>query len=154
MIEPLLKVVLVSPQIPPNTGNIARLCVATMCELNLIEPIGFRIEDKYLKRAGLDYWPWVKLKTWNNLDEFIKHNDNGNFYLFTTKASRSYTKIAFKKGDILIFGNEPYGIGESFLVKNISHTYTIPMWGPVRSLNLATSVGIVVYEALRQIKGL
>lgn len=152
MNEPPLNIVLVEPRIPPNTGNIIRLCVATECRLHLVEPLGFRLEDRYLRRAGLDYWEQAQIRTWANFPDLRQSFAGSRFLYFSTRVNRPYTRADFQPGDFLVFGSEPDGLPERLLVDNLDDTYTIPMWGPVRSLNLSTSVGIVAYEALRQIK--
>ena len=153
MNEPPLNIVLVEPRIPPNTGNILRLCVATECRLHLVEPLGFRLEDRYLRRAGLDYWEQAQIRTWPNFPDLRQSFAGSRFLYFSTRVNRPYTRADFQPGDFLVFGSEPEGLPERLLVDNLDDTYTIPMWGPVRSLNLSTSVGIVAYEALRRIKG-
>ncbi|MBP7864877.1 MAG: tRNA (cytidine(34)-2'-O)-methyltransferase [Acidobacteria bacterium] len=150
---PVLHVVLVEPEIPPNTGNVARLCAATRCRLHLVEPLGFRVEDRYLRRAGLDYWEHVDVRTWKSLDALLETEPAGRFFLYSSRVHRPYTRAAHSPGDWLLFGCETRGLPEPLLARFADRTYTIPMWGPVRSLNLSTSVGIVVYEALRQIHG-
>jgi len=146
-----LKIALIHPEIPPNTGNIARLCVATNCELHLVKPLGFSISDKHLKRAGLDYWQYLKLFVHDSLELFL--NDlYGNFYFFSTKGKVPYTKISFSEDDWLIFGSETMGFPDLIFEKFGNKIYNIPMFGPVRCLNLSNSVAIVTYEALRQIK--
>lgn len=147
-----LKIVLVHPEIPPNTGNVARLCVATDCELHLVKPLGFSINDKHLKRAGLDYWQYLKLIIHNTLDDFLSQI-NGNFYFFSSKGEKTYTSIKYEKNDWLIFGSETKGFPECIFKKFSDRIFTIPMFGPVRCLNLSNSVAIVTYEALRQIEG-
>jgi len=150
---PPLHVVLVEPEIPPNTGNIARLCAATGCRLHLIEPLGFQIDDRSLKRAGMDYWQFVDHKVWKDLTTFFETEKPAHFHLATTKTKASFWDVRYQPGDYLIFGRETKGLPESLLEKYAPHCINIPMANPeVRSLNLATSVGIVVYEALRQIK--
>lgn len=144
-------IVLMQPEIPPNTGNIARLCAATETVLHLVEPLGFSIEDKHLKRAGLDYWEHVVIKRWQNLAELHNAEPGGRFFYLTTKASRSYLQATYKAGDFLVFGRETKGLPEELLLANQDTSITIPMTGKaVRSLNLSTSAGIVLYEALRQ----
>jgi tRNA (cytidine/uridine-2'-O-)-methyltransferase len=153
MSEPVLHIVLVAPQIPPNTGNVARLCAATGCRLHLVEPLGFRLDDRNLRRAGLDYWPLVDVRTWPDFGSLRAARPEGRFLFFSSRVRRPYTRAAFAPGDWLVFGQEEEGLPDAVLVENLDAAYTIPMWGAVRSLNLSTSVGIVAYEALRQIKG-
>ena len=145
----MINIVLVEPEIPPNTGNIARLCAATNSKLYLVGKLGFSMEDKYLKRAGLDYWDKVKIELVDSLEE-IGFVENG--YYLSTKVEKLYTDVQYKDGDFLIFGKETKGLPESLLRENPNTAITIPMTGEVRSLNLATSVGIVLYEAIRQIQ--
>ncbi len=149
----MFTIVLLEPQIPPNTGSIARLCGATNTELHIVGKIGFELSDKQLKRAGLDYWEYIRWEYFSDLDSYCKKFvQNERFHLLTTKSSRSYTSRKFLKGDYLIFGSETTGIDEPFLKKNWDHTCTIKMDNQnIRSLNLAMSVGIVLYEALRQV---
>ena len=146
----MFNIVLVEPEIPPNTGNVGRLCLATGSTLHLVEPFGFRIDDKQLKRAGLDYWDEVQLRTWKSFDELqrAQHPDARYFFL-TTKAKRPYFEIKFQPDDFLVFGRETKGLPESLLAANSANGLTIPMQG-TRSLNLATAVAIVLFEAVRQ----
>lgn len=148
----MIHVVLVEPQIPPNTGNIARFCAALSCRLHLIHPLGFSLEDRYLKRAGLDYWPHVELYQHESLNHFLNSYPQGHFYYLTTKSNRPYTSASFKEGDFLFFGSETKGLPDKLLQANLEKTLTIPMTGSVRSLNLSSSVAIVASEALRQIR--
>ena len=142
---------LLEPEIPPNTGNIARLCAATLTELHIVGVTGFRMDDRTLKRAGLDYWKSVKLHRHIDLGRLYESLPNSRFLYLTTKVNRSYSDWHFEKNDCLIFGRETRGIPEDILEANAERCLTIPMPNPnVRSLNLATSVGIVLYEALRQ----
>jgi tRNA (cytidine/uridine-2'-O-)-methyltransferase len=146
----VFNVVLVEPEIPPNTGNVGRLCLATKSILHLVKPLGFSLEDRQLKRAGLDYWKDVEVKTWNSLDALIKAKRSGERYFFvTTKTKRAYWDAQFRPGDFLIFGRETKGLPESVLAANGPQCITIPM-EDTRSLNLATAVGIVLFEAVRQ----
>ena len=144
-------VALFEPEIPPNTGNIARLCAATETPLHIVGATGFRMDDRTLKRAGLDYWDEVELHRHVDLDELYKNLSGSRFLYLTTKAHRSYTDWHFREGDCLIFGPETRGLPEPILRSDPDRCLTIPMRNKnVRSLNLATSVGIVLYEALRQ----
>jgi tRNA (cytidine/uridine-2'-O-)-methyltransferase len=147
----MFHVVLVEPEIPPNTGNIGRLCVAAGATLHLVHPLGFQINDRELKRAGLDYWPHLKLREWADWDDFTASlpNPNRSFFL-TTKSARSYVSQRYEAGDFLVFGRETRGLPESLLAANAERVLSIPMAPEARSLNLATAVGIVLYEALRQ----
>ena len=148
-----LNIVLVEPEIPPNTGSIARLCGATDSVLHLVHPLGFSTDDKHLKRAGLDYWPYVTIRHWPNLDTFLDGQDERRLFFFTTKTDRPYYQAAFNPGDLLIFGRETKGLPEEILALYSDRCYTIPMSNPhIRSLNLAMSAGIVLYEALRQVQ--
>jgi tRNA (cytidine/uridine-2'-O-)-methyltransferase len=148
---PPFNLVLVEPEIPPNTGSVARLCGATDSVLHLIHPLGFSTEDKHLKRAGLDYWPHVNIKHWQNFNEFLAVENERRLFFFTTKTERPYYHAAFSPGDYLIFGRETKGLPEEILALYADRCYTIPMSNPhIRSLNLAMSAGIVLYEALRQ----
>jgi tRNA (cytidine/uridine-2'-O-)-methyltransferase len=146
-----LNIVLVEPEIHPNTGNIARLCAATATRLHLIEPLGFRTDEAAVKRAGLDYWPHVDLHQHINYAAFQSAQPQ-RCWFFTTKAKRSYTSVEYAWGDCLIFGRETAGLPPELLSANWQHCLTIPMLTThVRSLNLATSVAIALYEALRQL---
>ena len=148
----MLRVVLYQPEIPPNTGNIARLCAATNSELHVIGPTGFRMDDRTLKRAGLDYWEHVSLFRHIDLDDCVARCPESRFIFFTTKAARSYTDWDFVDCDALVFGPETRGLPQPVLAAHADRCLTIPMANPnVRSLNLATAVGIVLYEALRQL---
>jgi tRNA (cytidine/uridine-2'-O-)-methyltransferase len=146
-----LHIALIQPQIPPNTGNIARLCAATDSSLHLIEPMGFSISDSNVRRAGLDYWDAVDL--WVHPDWFAFRDaiDRDRCLYFSAKAERSYWEAPYKPNSCLVFGSETEGMPRRILEKHPERCFTIPMTGPVRSLNLATAVGIVLYEALRQI---
>jgi tRNA (cytidine/uridine-2'-O-)-methyltransferase len=148
----MFNIVLVEPKIPPNTGSIGRLCVNLGAKLHLIEPLGFDISQKSLRRAGLDYWDRLELTVWKSFDDFLKINRvNRHFHLATTKSDRIYWDVNFYRGDFLMFGSETEGLREEFLLKHSENTITIPMSSGGRSLNLSISVGIVAYEALRQI---
>ena len=143
--------VLVHPQIPNNTGAIGRLCVNAGASLHLIKPIGFDIDEKAVRRAGLDYWDKLDLHVWESLDEFFTNNViTDNAYFATTKTDRPYFEADFKEGDFIFFGSETAGIPEAILNKYQSQTITIPMTKDGRSLNLAISTGIVLYDAIRQ----
>jgi tRNA (cytidine/uridine-2'-O-)-methyltransferase len=152
---PPMHVVLVEPEIPPNTGTIARLCIAMHVRLHLIEPLGFRIDDRTLQRAGMDYWRFVDLRLWPDWAAFRRGEPNGRLFFLTTKTTRSYLEAKFQPGDFLVFGRETRGLPESLLRENADACLTIPMPNPdVRSLNLATATAIVLSEALRQTGGL
>jgi len=146
----MFNVVLVEPEIPPNTGNVGRLCVATGSTLHLVEPFGFKLDDKQLKRAGLDYWHEVKVKTWKSFEQLQRAQETDARYFFlTTKSTRPYYEMKFELDDFLVFGRETKGLPESLLAANAEICLTIPMEG-TRSLNLATAVAIVLFEAVRQ----
>ncbi|MBI3541186.1 MAG: tRNA (cytidine(34)-2'-O)-methyltransferase [Deltaproteobacteria bacterium] len=147
-----MKVVLYRPEIPQNTGNIGRLCVATNTELYLVKPLGFFIDSKEIRRSGLDYWENLKFSMVENLEEVRVKNPQSRFLYLSTKGKIPYTQISFQESDILVFGSEGSGLPAEILQTNEKTLLTIPMWGPVRSLNLATAVGIVLYEAYRQIR--
>jgi len=148
-----MHVVLYQPEIPGNTGNVARLTAATATELHLIRPLGFSLADRYLKRAGLDYWEHVRLSVHDSLDELISAHPDSTFYYLSTKVARPYTEARFREDDFIVFGPETRGLPEDILAANPDNSLTIPMFGDVRSINLSTSVGIVLYEALRQVRG-
>lgn len=145
-----MHIVLVEPEIPGNTGNIARLCAATNSELHLVKPLGFSIEDKYLKRAGLDYWDLVKVHVHENFAEVVELYKGHNFYFNTTKADKHYSEIQFTTDDFLVFGKETAGLPEHLLKEYKEYCIRIPMVNDARSLNLSNAAAIVVYEALRQ----
>lgn len=146
---PELNIVLVEPEIPQNTGNIARTCAATGARLHLVGPLGFRIDDRSLKRAGLDYWQYLDITLYAGLGDFFAKND-GPFFYFSTKGKRVYTEIAYPGRCFLVFGRETAGLPEELLVKNPETTVRLPMIDPCRSLNLSNSVAVGVYETLRQ----
>jgi tRNA (cytidine/uridine-2'-O-)-methyltransferase len=145
-----LNIVLVEPEIPQNTGNIARTCAATGARLHLVEPLGFRIDDRQLKRAGLDYWHLLDICTYKGLGEFFERNPGRRFFA-STKAGVCYSGEAYRDGDYLIFGKETKGLPEDLLKENYGSAIRIPMVSDARSLNLSNAVAIVVYEALRQL---
>ena len=145
----MLHIVLYHPEIPPNTGNVARLCAGTGVQLHLIEPLGFVIDDKHLKRAGLDYWHFLDITYYDSLDDFFAKN-TGNFFFFSTKAPHRHTDVAYPDGCYLFFGKESAGLPEKLLYENPESCVRIPMIDEARSLNLSNSVAIGVYEALRQ----
>lgn len=147
-----LEVVLVAPEIPPNTGSIARLCAATGLRLHLVRPLGFSLDDRYLRRAGLDYWPHVDLVVHEDWSSFARERGGARMHFFSTHATRSYTRVAYAVGDFLVFGSESTGLPRDVLEQHRAATYVIPISNPhVRSLNLSNAVSIVVYEALRQL---
>ena len=145
----MLNIVLVEPEIPQNCGNIARTCAATGAVLHLIEPLGFEISDRYLKRAGLDYWQFLELHTYPNLEDFFEKNQ-GEFYFFTTKGKKNYTQVSYEGDVYLFFGKETKGLPEDLIRENLSRALRLPMKEKIRSLNLSNSVAIAVYEVLRQ----
>lgn len=146
----MLNIVLVEPEIPMNTGNIARTCAATGSVLHLVKPLGFDISDKAVKRAGLDYWHLVDVRVYECLDDFFEKTGAQDLYLMSTKAPRAYTEAKFSDGCYLMFGKETRGLPEELLEKHRERAVRIPMISEARSLNLANSVAIVTYEALRQ----
>lgn len=145
-----LNIVLVEPEIPQNTGNIARTCAATGARLHLVEPMGFKVDDKKLKRAGLDYWYLLDITYYSDLDDFFARNKDGKFFYFSTKADFTYSDVEYPDNAYLVFGKETKGLPESLLYENHENTVRIPMIDDARSLNLSNSVAIGVYEVLRQ----
>ena len=148
----MIHVVLIEPEIPPNTGNIARLCVAAGARLHLVGPLGFSIDDRAVRRAGMDYWQSLDLRTWRSWEELRDGNPEGRFFFLSSKVDRPYWDASFKDGDFLVFGRETKGLPASLLADHAATSLTIPMSDGTRSLNLATAVGIVLYEGLRQIR--
>ena len=151
-----MHIVLLEPEIPQNAGNIARTCAVTGSVLHLIKPLGFFVEDKYLKRAGLDYWQYLDIRYYENFEDFVSKNPGARLIMATTKAKKVYTEINYKEDDYIVFGKESAGIPEEILLDYKETSVRIPMAGTLRSLNLSNSVAIMVYEALRQLdfKGL
>lgn len=148
----MFHIVLVEPEIPPNTGNVARLCLATGSTLHLIQPLGFSIDDRQLRRAGLDYWHQVEVRLWDSLDDCLAALPAATRTFFlTTKSERAYWDARFQAGDCLVFGRETRGLPEPLLAAHRDQLLTIPMRPQTRSLNLATAIGIVLFEAVRQI---
>ena len=145
-----MNIVLFEPEIPANTGNIGRTCVATNTRLHLIEPLGFRINEKARKRAGLDYWDKLEVIVYCNFEDFLERNPGARIYMATTKAQKVYTEASYEPDCYLMFGKESAGIPEDLLVKYQETCVRIPMWGDIRSLNLSNAVSVVLYEALRQ----
>ena len=145
-----MNIVLLEPEIPANTGNIGRTCVATGTKLHLIKPLGFDISDKAVRRAGMDYWKDLDLAVYENFEEFLEKNPKAKIYMATTKAEKVYTEVAYGPDDFIMFGKESAGIPEEILVDHEETCVRIPMIGDIRSLNLSNSVAIVLYEALRQ----
>lgn len=146
----MLNIVLLEPEMPANTGNIGRTCVAANTRLHLIEPLGFQINDKMLKRAGLDYWDKLDVTVYDNYQDFLERNPGAKIYMATTKAPKAYTHVNYEPDCYIMFGKESAGIPENILLENQENCVRIPMAGDIRSLNLSNSVAIVLYEALRQ----
>jgi tRNA (cytidine/uridine-2'-O-)-methyltransferase len=146
----MFNVVLIEPEIPPNTGNIGRLCLATRSQLHLVKPLGFSLGDRQLKRAGLDYWDEVDVRLWDSFAQLqASQKQRVRYFFLTTKSRRAYYDVKFQPGDFLIFGRETKGLPENLLASNFDNCITIPMHG-TRSLNLATAAAIVLFEAVRQ----
>jgi tRNA (cytidine/uridine-2'-O-)-methyltransferase len=145
-----MNIVLFEPEIPANTGNIGRTCVATGTKLHLIEPLGFRLSGKEIKRAGLDYWKDLDVTIYDNYEDFLTKNPGAKIYMATTKAVNMYTETTYEPDSFIMFGKESAGIPEEILLQNKENAIRIPMIGEIRSLNLANSVAVVLYEALRQ----
>ena len=146
----MLNIVLLEPEIPANTGNIGRTCVAANARLHLIEPLGFRLNEKNLKRAGMDYWDNLDVTTYIDYEDFLQKNPGAKIYMATTKAARIYTEVRYEPDCYIMFGKESAGIPEEILVNHKDECIRIPMAGDIRSLNLGNSAAIVLYEALRQ----
>lgn len=145
-----MNIVLLNPEIPYNTGNIARTCVLTGTNLHLIKPLGFSLDEKQIKRAGLDYWKDVKLTVWESLEELMDSNKDAAFYFATTKTKQKYTDPIYNENDFIVFGPESRGVPETILEQNKENCITIPMLPKGRSLNLSNSAAVILYEALRQ----
>ena len=146
----MLNIVLFEPEIPQNTGNIGRTCVATNTRLHLIEPLGFRLDEKSLRRAGMDYWKDLDVTTYRDFEDFMSKNPDAKIYMATTKAPNVYSEVSYEPDCYIMFGKESAGIPEEILVHHKEDSIRIPMVGDIRSLNLSNSVAIVLYEALRQ----
>lgn len=146
----LLNVVLVEPEIPQNTGTIGRVCAAAHLVLHLVGKLGFSTDDRHLKRAQLDYWPHIRVEYHDTLAQALSPADSQRVFYFSTRTERSYTAAAFREGDWLVFGKESVGLPRDVLEANRERTYAIPIFGPVRSINLSNAVSVIVYEALRQ----
>ena len=146
----MLNIVLLEPEIPANTGNIGRTCVAAGARLHLIEPLGFSLSEKALKRAGMDYWKDLDVTTYIDYQDFLEKNPGAKIYMATTKARKTYTEVSYEDGCYIMFGKESAGIPEEILVENRENCVRIPMIGDIRSLNLGNSAAIILYEALRQ----
>ncbi|MDR1687434.1 MAG: tRNA (cytidine(34)-2'-O)-methyltransferase [Clostridiales bacterium] len=145
-----MNIVLLEPEIPLNTGNIGRTCVAAGCGLHLIKPLGFSLDEKYVKRSGLDYWHRLNLRVYENFQDFLRKNENAPIFMATTKAPRVYTEISYPKGSFIVFGKESAGIPEEILLNYQQTCMRIPMAYNERSLNLSNAAAIILYEALRQ----
>ena len=145
-----MNIVLYEPEMPANTGNIGRTCVATNTKLHLIEPLGFKLSEKHLVRAGLDYWDKLDVTVYSDYQDFLKRNPGAKIYMATTKGEHVYTDVPDDPDVYIMFGPESRGIPEEILIENRENCIRIPMWGDIRSLNLSNSVAIVLYEALRQ----
>ncbi|MDA8236019.1 MAG: tRNA (uridine(34)/cytosine(34)/5-carboxymethylaminomethyluridine(34)-2'-O)-methyltransferase TrmL [Clostridia bacterium] len=146
----MFNVVLVEPEIPQNAGNIARTCAATGCSLHLVKPLGFSVEDKHLKRAGLDYWHLLDIHYWDSLGQLMEDKSGARFHLATTKGGNYHHQAGFQPGDFIVFGKETKGLPEELLKAHPEKCLRLPMMEGARSLNLSNAVAIVVYEALRQ----
>lgn len=146
----MINIVLFEPEIPANTGNIGRTCVATGSRLHLIEPLGFKLSEKAIKRAGMDYWQDLDVTTYINYEDFLARNPDAKLYMASTKAPNVYTEAAYEDGCYIMFGKESAGIPEEILIEHQADSIRIPMIGGIRSLNLGNSVAVVLYEALRQ----
>ena len=145
-----MNIVLHEPEIPQNTGNISRTCAVTHSMLHLIKPLGFSVDDKYLKRSGLDYWQYLDVRYYENFEDFIEKNPGAKIYMATTKAKKIYTDVSYSENDYIMFGKESAGIPEEILLDYKDTSIRIPMYDDLRSLNLSNSVAIILYEALRQ----
>lgn len=145
-----MHIVLLEPEIPQNAGNISRTCAVTNSVLHLIKPLGFSVEDKYLKRAGLDYWNDLDIRYYENFEDFRAKNKEAKLYMATTKAKKIYSEMSYESDDYIMFGKESAGIPEEILLQYPETSVRIPMYGELRSLNLSNSVAIMLYEALRQ----
>lgn len=148
---PSLHVILVNPEIPPNTGNVARLCAATRTALHLVHPLGFSTDDRYLKRAGLDYWEHVRVHHHESLEHALAASGAGPIFYYSARADRLYDRAPYAPGSRLVFGPETRGLPPGLLAAHAASSYRLPIWGQVRSINLSTAVGVVVYEAYRQL---
>ena len=146
----MFNIVLVEPEIPQNTGNIVRTCAATGCRLHLVRPLGFEVSDKYLKRAGLDYWHFVDISYYDNIEECFTKNSQGRFFFFTSKGRHVHSDVEYRDGDFLVFGKETKGLPEELLKEREENCVRIPMFGGIRCLNLSNAVAVATYEALRQ----
>lgn len=146
----MFNIVLVEPEIPQNTGNVVRTCAATGCRLHLVRPLGFEVSDKYLKRAGLDYWHFVDISYYDSIEECFAKNPEGRFFFFTSKGRHVHSDVRYKDGDFLVFGKETKGLPEELLKSHEENCVRMPMLGGIRCLNLSNAAAVAVYEALRQ----
>ena len=146
----MFNIVLVEPEIPQNTGNITRTCAATGCRLHLVRPLGFEVSDKYLKRAGLDYWQFVDVCYYDGTEELFSKYPGARYWFFSTKAAKVHSAVRYEEGDFLVFGKETRGLPEDLLAAHYDSCVRLPMLGGIRSLNLSNSVAVAVYEAWRQ----
>lgn len=146
-----MRIVLVEPEIPANTGNVVRTCAVTGADLHLVRPLGFSIEDRHLKRAGLDYWHQVRIYLHDSFDDLLEENPEGRFFYFSTRGKRLYTDFRYRWGDFLVFGKETAGLPRHILEANGEFTLRVPMRPDCRSINLSNSVAVVVFEAIRQL---
>lgn len=146
----MINIVLVEPEIPQNAGNIVRTCAATGCKLYMVKPLGFTLDDKHYKRAGLDYFPLSNIKVVDSFDEIRKENQNAIFYFASTKSKKTYADVSYPDGCFVVFGKESYGLREDLLKANYDNCIRVPMKSDARSLNLSNTVAIITYEALRQ----
>ena len=146
----MFNIVLVEPEIPQNTGNVVRTCAATGCRLHLIRPLGFEVSDKYFKRAGLDYWHFVDISYYDNIEECFAKNEGARFFFFTSKGRHAHSEVKYQEGDFLVFGKETKGLPEELLKLREESCVRIPMLGGIRCLNLSNAVAVATYEALRQ----
>ena len=146
----MINIVLVEPEIPQNAGNIVRTCAATGCNLYMVKPLGFELDDKKYKRAGLDYFPLSSIRLYDSLQEIMDSNPNATFYFASTKSQKTYADVSYPDGCFVVFGKESYGLREDLLKANYDHCIRVPMKADARSLNLSNTVAIITYEALRQ----
>ena len=146
----MINIVLVEPEIPQNAGNIVRTCAATNCKLYMVKPLGFQLDDKHYKRAGLDYFPLSSINVVDSLEEIMQNNPNSQFYFASTKSKKTYADVTYPDGCFVVFGKESYGLKETLLKEHYDNCIRVPMKADARSLNLSNTVAIIVYEALRQ----
>lgn len=145
-----MNIILHEPEIPQNTGNISRTCAVTHSALHLIKPLGFSVDDKYLKRSGLDYWKYLDVRYYDDFQDFLIKNPNAKIFMATTKSKKVYTDVKYEENDFIMFGKESAGIPEKILLDYKDTSIRIPMYSDLRSLNLSNSVAVILYEALRQ----